>query len=153
MKACLQREGNILEAMIYFTCLEMGIFDDLNINSEFSWNRAMSGKDDGYIVNNEIDIIGTKNMKTYFISAKMAVPETAHLTEIKYFADHFGIDGQAVLVTSNRRTADEAVQGADGRAERSRLMGVEYINRTVIDEGRLGDAIRKITEQREESVL
>ena len=153
VKACLQREGNILEAMIYFTCLEMGIFDDLNINSEFSWNRAMSGKDDGYIVNNEIDIIGTKNMKTYFISAKMAVPETAHLTEIKYFADHFGIDGQAVLVTSNSRTADEAVQGADGRAERSRLMGVEYINRTVIDEGRLGDAIRKITEQREESVL
>ena len=24
--------------------------------------------------------------------------------EIKYFADHFGIDGQAVLVTSNSRT-------------------------------------------------
>ena len=153
VRACLQREGNILEAMIYFTCLEMGIFDDLNINSEFSWNRSVPGRDDGHIVNNEIDIIGTKNMKTYFISAKMTVPETAHLTEIKYFADHFGIDGQAVLVTSNSRTADDAVQGPDSRAVRSRLMGVKYINRTVIDEGKLGDAIRNITEQREESVL
>ena len=105
------------------------------------------------VCNNEIDIIGTKNMKTYFISAKMTVPETGDLTEIKYFADHFGIDGQAVLVTSNCRTADEAVQGADGRAKRSSLMGVKYINSTVIDEGRLGEAIREITEQKEASPL
>lgn len=153
VRACLLREGNILEAMIYFTCLEMGIFDDLNINSEFSWNRGKPGGADASVINNEIDIIGTKNMKTYFISAKMTVPETGDLTEIKYFADHFGIDGQAVLVTSNCRTADEAVQGADGRARRSSLMGVKYINSTVIDEGRLGEAIREITEQKEESPL
>lgn len=153
VKACLQREGNILEAMIYFTCLGMGIFDDLNINSEFSWNAGINGVPDDHTVNNEIDIIGTKNLKTYFISAKMAVPETSHLMEIKYFADHFGIDGQAVLVTSNSRTADECIGRPDVREERSRKMGVKYINRTVIDEGRLGEVIKEIVEEGEEKAV
>ena len=153
VKACLQREGNILEAMIYFTCLGMGIFDDLNINSEFSWNAGINGVPDDHTVNNEIDIIGTKNLKTYFISAKMAVPESSHLMEIKYFADHFGIDGQAVLVTSNSRTADECIGRPDVREERSRKMGVKYINRTVIDEGRLGEVIKEIVEEGEEKAV
>lgn len=153
VKACLQREGNILEAMIYFTCLGMGIFDDLNINSEFSWNADGNNMPDEHTINNEVDIIGAKNLKTYFISAKMAVPETAHLMEIRYFADHFGIDGQAILVTSNSRTADEFITRRTGREERSRLMGVKYINRTVIDEGRLGEVIRAIVEKGEENTL
>ena len=148
VKACLSREGNILEAMIYFTCLEMGIFDDLNINSEFSWNLEEGTAGEEQLVNNEIDIIGTKDLRTYFISAKMTVPETAHLMEIKYFADHFGIDGQAVLVTSNSRTADDSSSRPVSKEERSRLMGVRYINRTVIDEGRLGDVIREIVEEK-----
>lgn len=148
VKACLSREGNILEAMIYFTCLEMGIFDDLNINSEFSWNLEEGTAGEEQPVNNEIDIIGTKDLRTYFISAKMTVPETAHLMEIKYFADHFGIDGQAVLVTSNSRTADDSSSRPVSKEERSRLMGVRYINRTVIDEGRLGDVIREIVEEK-----
>ncbi len=152
VKACLSREGNILEAMIYFTCLEMGIFDDLNINSEFSWNSEDGTAADEYPVNNEIDIIGTKDLRTYFISAKMTVPETAHLMEIKYFADHFGIDGQAVLVTSNSRTADDSAARPVSKEERSRMMGVRYINRTVIDEGRLGDVIREIVEEKRASV-
>lgn len=152
VKACLSREGNILEAMIYFTCLEMGIFDDLNINSEFSWNSEDGTSADEQPVNNEIDIIGTKDLKTYFISAKMTVPETAHLMEIKYFADHFGIDGQAVLVTSNSRTADDSASRPVSKEERSRLMGVRYINRTVIDEGRLGDVIKEIVEEKRANV-
>lgn len=153
VKACLQREENILEAMIYFTCLGMGIFDDLNINSEFSWNTDESDMPNECTVNNEVDIIGTRNLKTYFISAKMTVPETAHLMEIRYFADHFGIDGQAVLVTSNSRTADELIARQNGRKERSRLMEVKYINRTVIDEGRLGEVIRAIIEKGDEDIL
>ena len=151
VKTCLHREGNILEAMIYFTCLEMGIFDDLNINSEFSWGTKEEAAVDESTVNNEIDIIGNKNLKTYFISAKMTVPEASHLMEIKYFADHFGIDGQAVLVTSNSRTADEYIIRHGSKAERSRMMGVKYINRTVIDEGRLGETIRQIVEEGEDS--
>ena len=151
VKTCLRREGNILEAMIYFTCLEKGLFDDLNINSEFSWETKDEAAMDEGTVNNEIDIIGTKNLKTYFISAKMTAPESSHLMEIKYFADHFGIDGQAVLVTSNSRTADGAVMRRGGKAKRSRMMGVKYINRSVIDEGRLGETIRQIVEEGDES--
>lgn len=147
VKECLQREGNILEAMIYFTCLQMGIFDDLNINSEFCWNEEDANMIDEHTVNNEIDIIGTKNMKTYFISAKMAFPENEHLMEIKYFADYFGIEGQAILVTSNYRTADSNEDRPLMREERSRLMDVKYINRTVIDEGRLGAVIKQIVEE------
>lgn len=153
VKECLQREGNILEAMIYFTCLNAGIFDDLNINSEFCWNTDDDAVIDEYTVNNEIDIIGTKNMKTYFISAKMAFPENEHLMEIKYFADYFGIEGQAILVTSNHLTKDSSVNRPIMREERSRLMGVEYINRTVIDEGRLEAAIREIVEKSQQSEI
>ena len=72
--------------------------------------------------------------------------------EIKYFADHFEIDGQAVLVTSNGRTADDSAARPVSKEERSRLMGVRYINRTVIDEGRLGDVIREIVEEKRASV-
>ena len=32
------------------------------------------------------------------------------------------------------------------------MMGVRYINRTVIDEGRLGDVIREIVEEKRASV-
>ena len=127
----------------------MGIFDDLNINSEFSWNSEDGTAADEYPVNNEIDIIGTKDLRTYFISAKMTVPETAHLMEIKYFADHFGIDGQAVLVTSNSRTADDSAARPVSKEERSRMMGVRYINRTVIDEGRLGDCDKRNCRRKE----
>ena len=148
VKACLQREGNILEAMIYFTCLGMGTFDDLNINSEFSWEPLQDNALEE-VVNNEIDIIGTKNLKTYFISAKMCRPETAHLMEIKYFSEHFGIDGQAVLVTSNSKTAGQKDGQAGGREERSRLMGVKYINRPIIDEGKLGETLNAIIEEGE----
>ena len=140
VRACLQEEGNILEAMVYFTCLGMGIFDDLNINSEFSWNLGEEGIIDEHTVNDEIDIIAARNLKTYVISTKMMAPETAHLLEIKYFADHFGIDGQAVLITSNPDQTNRC-------AERSRMMGVEYIDRTMIEEGRLEERIREIVQQ------
>ena len=148
VKACLQSEGNILEAMSYFTCLGMGTFDDLNINSEFSWEPLQDNALEE-VVNNEIDIKGTKNLKTYFISAKMCRPETAHLMEIKYFSEHFGIDGQAVLVTSNSKTAGQKDGQAGGREERSRLMGVKYINRPIIDEGKLGETLNAIIEEGE----
>ena len=112
----------------------------MNINSEFSWNLGEEGIIDEHTVNDEIDIIAARNLKTYVISTKMMAPETAHLLEIKYFADHFGIDGQAVLITSNPDQTNRC-------AERSRMMGVEYIDRTMIEEGRLEERIREIVQQ------
>ena len=147
VKECLQREENILEAMIYFTCLEMGIFDDLNINFGFYRNAKEGENLNEHIVNNGIDIIGTKNLKTYFISACTTVPTVSHIMEIKYFADHFGIDGQVVLVTANGRTVDEVTASSANKKERSSLMDVRYINRTVIDEGRLGEVLGEMVEK------
>lgn len=51
-------------------------------------------------------------------------------------------------MTSNSRTADDSSSRPVSKEERSRLMGVRYINRTVIDEGRLGDVIREIVEEK-----
>ena len=43
--------------------------------------------------------------------------------------------------------------GIPVREERSRKMGVKYINRTVIDEGRLGEVIKEIVEEGEEKAV
>lgn len=150
VKECLQKEENILKAMIYFKCLGMGIFDDLNINSEFTWcvdADDIFGKDE---IKHKIDIIGTKDMKTYFISVGMQENEKEKIAKMKYYADYLGMDGQAIYVSSDVPEDTEYTEEIKPGEKEKWLRGIEYINRTSINEGILGTTIRKIVEKKEE---
>ena len=66
------------------------------------------------------------------------MPKTEHLQEIKYFADYFGVDGKAILITSNWGTSGKLnANAAKLLSERSRKMHIYYIDRQMI-----GDDIR-----------
>lgn len=147
VKECLQKEENILKAMIYFNCLGMGIFDDLNINSEFTWcvdADDVFGKDE---IKHKIDIIGIKDMKTYFISVGMQGKAKEKNAKIKYYADYLGIDGQAIYVSADMSEKTDYTKEIKCGKKEKRLKGVEYINRTDTNEENLGTAIRKIVEE------
>ena len=93
----LEKEGSILETLIYRECRSKKIFDDVHMNVEFSWENG--------VTRNEVDVVGTKNGRTYFISAKMQEPQKAFLEEIDVLARLFGVEGVPVLVCSHYSTA------------------------------------------------
>jgi len=112
----LKKSGNILKAVIYFDCFRKNIFDDLRMNSEFDWgvNRDIC---------DEIDLIGVRNNKTYFISVNMRALEKSFLEEIEYLCSRFSIDGQAVLIAANSRTDTVSFE----LKRRGELMGIEIV--------------------------
>ena len=72
-------------------------------------------------------------MQTFFISCKQTLPQTPHLQEIIFFADYFGADGKAVLVTSNSMTGENSSGRKDALISlRANKMGVYYIDRDMI---------------------
>lgn len=158
VKEILRKEGSILEALIYWECKQNQLFDDIRVNVEFEWA--------GNRTKNEIDIIGTKNSKTYFISAKMKAPEKEHIYEIESLCNRFSIYGKPILVTSYFATGENELTGQDYKGRpvaienRVEDMGdVGYIGKDGVDrlvEGSNGtkrravivaDSIKKIMEQ------
>src|SRR5699024_7261387 len=102
------------------------LVDDVKLNVGFTWDAEKSEEalEKGAITN-EIDLVCTRNMQTFFISCKQAMPRTEHLQEIKYFADYFGIDGKAILITSNWGTSGKLnTDAAKLLSERSRKMRI-----------------------------
>lgn len=99
VREVLRTEGAILEALIYKECKRNGVFDDIRANVRIIWPDGET--------ENEIDVIGTKNSKTYYISAKMRIPIKEDLYEIWAISSEFGIEGEAVLVTSHVATGEK----------------------------------------------
>lgn len=138
-RECLMKEGNILEAYVYYSIWRNARVDDVKLNVAFTWDAEKSedALEKG-VITNEIDLVCTRNMQTFFISCKQAMPKTEYLQEIKYFADYFGIDGKAVLVTSNGKTGSEPKKNAAQLlSERSQKMHIYYIDREM-----MGDKIK-----------
>ena len=139
----LRKEGSILETLIYLECKQKGIFDDIRINVEFMW---ADGK-----TKNELDIVATKNSKTYFISAKMQAPDKMHIYEIETLCRKFAIEGEAVLVFSHYTTGTDELHGGDFSARPialedrvSDMENVSYIGKDGVDIIRPTDNARMI---------
>lgn len=156
-KECLMKEGNILEAYVYYAIWKDVLVDDVKLNVTFTWDSDDSSDalEIGAITN-EIDLVCTHNMQTYFISCKQSEPKNAYLHEIKYFADHFGIDGKAILITSNWKTGDKQDRNnMKPISERSKKMQVYYIDREMLGESddmmskRLAKYIQNIIDSKE----
>ena len=133
-KECLMKEGNILEAYVYHSLWNRALVDDVKLNVAFTWEADEAGEAlDPDAVTNEIDLVCTYNMQTFFISCKQTLPQTPHLQEIIFFADYFGADGKAVLVTSNSMTGENSSGRKDALISlRANKMGVYYIDRDMI---------------------
>lgn len=159
IKECLMKEGNILEAYVYHSIWKNVLPDDVKLNVAFMWDSR--GEAESFrkgVIRNEIDLVCTYNMQTFFISCKQSMPQTAFLQEIQYFADYFGIDGKAILITSNWGTTRKADRiEAKLISSRSQKMKVYYIDRDMLGtnisgmaEGRLAKYIRNIFEGKED---
>lgn len=98
VREVLRTEGSILEALIYKECKRNGVFDDIRANVKIVWPDGET--------ENEIDIIGTKNSRTYFISAKMRTANKEDAYEVWTICDKFGIEGEALLVSSHFTTGE-----------------------------------------------
>ena len=95
-RECLTKEGNVLEAFAYRVIREADIFDDLKLSVSIAWDEE--NKD---ATTNEIDLIGTKGPRSYFISCKKQERLTQdQLTEIRYENDRFGVDSVPILITA-----------------------------------------------------
>ena len=134
VRKCLLKEGNVLETYVYHTLFQHVPVDDVRSNVTFTWNAKSEEESvfDG-AVNNEVDIVCTKNMKTYFISCKQSMPKNEYLEEIRFFADYFGIDGTAVIICSNSAFNEASRKKPTALRERSEGMNVRFIDRTMID--------------------
>ena len=133
-KECLLKEENILVAYVYHSIWRNTLVDDVKLNVEFTWDAETS---EDYLkkcaLTNEIDLVCTRNMQTFFVSCKQSMPRQEYLWEIKYYADYFGIDGKAILITSNEGTSQKQ-NNSKLIEERSKKMGVYYIDRQMIGE-------------------
>ena len=121
-KECLTKEGNALEALTYHTIRNMNIFDDVKLSTRILWDRQnVNGRD----TVNEIDVICTKGMRSFFISCKQCIKlDKLQFNEVLYEAERFGIEGIPILVSTAKRSnfPSEYV-----RAER---MGIHIITLT-----------------------
>lgn len=121
-KDCLTKVGNALEALTYHTLRNMNVFDDVKLGVSFQW----AGHDDAQAdTRNEIDVICTKGMKSYFISCKQTYTiDKLQLNEILYEAERFGIDAVPILVTSAQKRFSQTTLA------RAKRMGVHIITLT-----------------------
>lgn len=140
VKRLMEREGNALEQYTYFT-MRSQAFDDVKLSVSLAFAAPEEFRDPDQDTTNEIDVIATKGMESYFVSCKQSEAKKEYLTEIKYFAEHLGIRGKAILVCSHRR--EKGFQAVRRRAD---IMGVYFITYTVIKEGKLGEAFQRILE-------
>lgn len=88
IRSCLLDAGSILELRTYFDRLESGLYSDCKIGTHLKW--GINAADDGYIVNNEIDVLCQQGYVLNFISCKAGDPDQMALYELDTVASRFG---------------------------------------------------------------
>ena len=80
--------GSLLELHTYFDRLDSGLYDECKIGTHLKWGKDAS--DEGYVVNNEIDVLLLKGYVMTFISCKAGDPDQTALYELDTVASRFG---------------------------------------------------------------
>ena len=88
IRSCMLDAGSILELHTYFERLDSGIYDDCKIGTHLKWGT--NAADDGYMVNNEIDVLLQRGYVLTFISCKAGAPDQMALYELDTVASRFG---------------------------------------------------------------
>jgi hypothetical protein len=142
---CLTKAGNVLEALAYHTIRKMDKFDDIKLGVYILWGNQ-SGQ--GTPTQNEIDLVCTKGTKSCLISCKKTeklLP--AHINEVRYETDRFGVDGTAILLTTAQESENAAAYA------RARHMGVEIITVPDKQQGNKPDNSASIVRKRISEIL
>ncbi len=156
IKECLMKEGNVLEAYAYHIIQRRALFDDVKPNVSFVWD---SDEDDAHLrsgaIVNEVDMVCTKGLKTYFISCKQSDVRKEFLTEVKYYADYFGVDATAIILCSHYTTREDSAYLPQSFINRSKSMGVYFVGRSLvgdtpedINSGKLAKVIQNIVDEK-----
>ena len=88
IRSCLLDAGSVLELHTYFDRLDSGLYTDCKIGTHLKW--GINAADDGYIVNNEIDVLCLRGYEMTFISCKAGDPDQMALYELDTVASRFG---------------------------------------------------------------
>ena len=122
VRECLTKEGNVLEAFAYHTIVDSGIFDDVKIGTYIQWEAG-----DPQIsrqTTNEVDLICTKGVRTYFISCKRTYNlEKSYYDQVWYQAHRLGVDAVPIVLRSEK--ANRSIETDKSRGER---MGVKTVD-------------------------
>lgn len=124
IKECMMKEENVLETFVYHTIRKNMFPDDVKLNEIITWDSPggeNSRKTDN--VCSEIDLVCTCHMQTFFIFCRPYAPRQSLLYELKSLAGEFGINGKAILITTDT---------SETLAARSRQMNVYYIDREML---------------------
>ena len=93
--------GSLLELHTYFERLDSGLYDDCKIGTHLKWGDETT--DNGYMVNNEIDVLLLRGYVLTFISCKAGDPDQMALYELDTVASRFGGKyAQKELVTAGK---------------------------------------------------
>ena len=88
LRNCLLDAGSVLELHTYFQRRESGLYDDCRIGTHLKWGT--NAADDGYMVNNEIDVLLLRGYVLTFISCKGGAADQMALYELDTVASRFG---------------------------------------------------------------
>ena len=139
-RECFETADGVLRLYVYHTIRRYALMDDIRMNVGFIWNKEVKETDQ---ISSEIDMVGTKGLRSFFIACMHQRPDDAVLREIKYYADYFGVDARAIVICSDPGITEEDRQQYSRIMNQSRQMNVHFINRQQIDES-LAEALREI---------
>jgi hypothetical protein len=122
VRECLTKEGNVLEVFAYHAIVDSGIFDDVKIGTYIQWEAG-----DPQIsrqTTNEVDLICTKGVRTYFISCKRTYNlDQSYYDQVWYQAHRLGVDAVPIVLRSEK--ANRSIETDKSRGER---MGVKTVD-------------------------
>lgn len=128
--------GMCLELFVYMSAVSCAHFDSAEMSVEFDWDGVRGRSYDD--TTNEVDVIMTRGLKSYFVSCKTARPDTRDLYEIGYLAHRFGgRNARAVIATAADLSGE-----AWPLYRRAREMGICVIERNDLRAGQQHTAER-----------
>lgn len=150
LMAALVNSGKVLEYFLFFTAQTKCIFHDVVMSYQFKHSDA----DDA--VENELDVICTKDIRTLFISAKNVSAEKSESTaflkhvcyEVDALASRFGINPKRALAAPNAR---QFVNGKLSKAAKYCMeRGVYLLGAECCDSSVLGTVLDNIMAEKED---
>ena len=118
VRAWLRDVGSALELYIYKACLDLGVFTDVRTSAVVDWLGEKASHDS---VTNELDVMATAGVRSFFISCKTCDVKTEALNELAILRDRFGDEvSRAAIVTAER--------GRSPMRHRAMELGIDVID-------------------------
>ncbi len=133
IRAWLRDVGSVLELMVYKSCLNTELFQDVRTSAVVDWE----GSERDHSVSNELDVMCTRGITPLFISCKTCDVRTEALNELAVLRDRFGGQiAKAAIVTAER--------GGVAMRNRAAELNIAVIDLNDLIQGRLEKRIRSL---------